>query len=280
MNRTSNAFTLITGASTGLGKEIALECARRGRSLILVALPGHDLPGLAEQLERRYGIEAVAFERDLTIPDAARALVQEALSKHPIDALINNAGIGGTAEVLQTEVSHLDAMLMLNVRSTVLLTRLLLPELLRHSRGYILNVSSIAAFSPIAYKAAYAASKAFIINFSQALREELRGQSITINVTAPGPMVTNFSIARRIAQQGFLARASLVPVREVARLAVDGMLKGKPLVVPGFFNKLYYALMKMLPAPWRMRLISRVTRRELRAEMPQTLAVNLRTAKA
>jgi short-subunit dehydrogenase len=272
MNGKSNAFTLITGASTGLGKEIALECARRGRSVILVALPGRDLPGLAEQLERRYGIEAIAVEVDLTAPGVVRGLVQEVLSRHAIDALINNAGIGGTAEVALAEVDYLDAMIMLNVRSTVMLTRLLLPELLRHPQAFILNVSSAAAFRPMAYKAVYAASKSFIKNFSQALREELRGGPVSVSVISPGPMITNFSVARRIAKQGLIVKLSLMSAKDVAHLAVEGMLAKKALMVPGWLNKLYYTLMKIIPYNWGIRLIAKGTRRELR-EAPQRHAV-------
>ncbi len=257
-------FTLITGASRGLGRQIALECAGRGHNLILVSLPGCGLSLLALEIEARYGVEVAAIETDLTESGTVNALVQEVLSKYAVNCLINNAGIGGTAPIAQADVGHLDSMLLLNIRSMVLLTRLLLPELLRHERAYILNVSSAAAFSPMAYKAVYAASKAFVNNFSQALREELRGGGVSVSVVSPGPMVTNFSVARRIVQQGFLSKLALVAVREVAYLAVKGMLANKPLIIPGLTNKTYYFLMKILPSYLRLRLISKGTRRELR----------------
>jgi uncharacterized protein len=267
-------FTLITGASRGLGRQIALECAHRGHNLILVALPGLELSRQAQEIEARYGVEAIAIETDLTESGAVNALVQQVLSKYAVSCLVNNAGIGGTAPIAQAEVEHLDSMLLLNIRSMVLLTRLLLPELLRHERAYILNVSSAAAFSPMAYKAVYAASKAFVNNFSQALREELRGGAVSVSVVSPGPMVTNFSVARRIVQQGFLSKLALVAVREVAYLAVKGMLANKPLIIPGLTNKIYYFLMKILPPYMRLRLISRGTRRELRhQEKPRVVAV-------
>ncbi|MCB0661546.1 MAG: SDR family NAD(P)-dependent oxidoreductase [Saprospiraceae bacterium] len=259
-------YALITGASAGLGKELALELARRGANLILVALPGRNLDQLARQARRQFGVEIAVFEMDLTAPGAIEKLVRELRGRYPVNWLVNNAGMGGTAEMKAVSPLYIDRLLQLNVRATVLLTRLMLPELMRHRHSYILNVSSMAAFSPIAYKTVYPASKAFVYAFSRALREELRHTPVSVSVVHPGPILTNFSSSRRIIEQGALASLSLLPAREIATAAIAGTLAGKAAIIPGWGNKLNWLLMKALPTSWSIRLVSRAIRRELHAD--------------
>ena len=263
-------FTLITGASAGLGKELAIACAKRGMDLILVALPGGNLPRLAAQLRKIYEVQIIPFETDLTREGAVKELVDCVIDRFAVNCLINNAGIGGTSGFLQTPAEAIDRILQLNIRSTVLLTRLLLPELMRHDRSYILSVSSLAAFSPMAYKTVYPASKTFIYHFSRALREELRHTPVSVSVLNPGPILTNFNASRRIMKQGALAKLCLLSTPQIAQAALNGMLRRQAVIIPGWANHLNTLLMQLFPEGIRIHLVSRIVRRELAPRLHTT----------
>lgn len=265
MQHYPDVYTMITGASAGLGKEIALECARRGMNLILVALPGRNLQRLAHQLEMEFGIAVVVYETDLTQPGAVEALAAEVSACYPVNWLVNNAGMGGTAAFLQTTPTFIDQVIQLNVRATALLTRLMLPELLRHPHSYILNVSSVAAFSPMAYKTVYPATKAFVYAFSRGLREELKNTAVSVSIVHPGPILTNFNTSRRIMAQGAFAKIGLLPASEIARIAIKETLNGREMIIPGIGNYVQAALMRMIPETLRIRLLSNVFKREMTA---------------
>jgi uncharacterized protein len=153
--------------------------------------------------------------------------------------------------------------MQLNVVATALLTQLLLPNLRRQERAWLLNVSSIAAFSPIGFKTVYPASKAFIRHFSLGLREELRGTGVSVSVVYPGPMKTNLDVTQRIENQGFKGKLGLCSPEEVAFIAVRQMLAGRANIVPGFANKLNRWLMALLPEGLVVWLVSRAVSKEL-----------------
>ncbi|WP_198315230.1 SDR family oxidoreductase [Chitinophaga sp. MD30] len=148
-------YTLITGASSGLGKEFAIQCARKGMNIILIALPGGNTSSLAYHLMLEYQVDVQVFEFDLTDVSLLKCKLEEIMRRYAIDFLINNAGVGGTAAITGAPVDKIDQIILVNVRSTALVTRLLLPHLLQHERSYIMNISSMAAFTPIAYKTVY-----------------------------------------------------------------------------------------------------------------------------
>ena len=261
--KTTGAYTLITGASMGLGKEMAIECARRGRNLILVALPGRNLEQLCQELRYTFGIHAVAIECDMTDEQALYGMVRDILSKYPVDRLINNAGIGGAGRFDETTPEYLDRIIHLNIRATTILTRLMLPELKLHEKACILNVSSVAAFGPLPYKSVYPASKAFIYSFSRSLSRELRGTGVRVTVVAPGPMVTNPEVAMRLISQGAIGRIGLLTPGEISRLALDGAEKGNEVIVPGLVSKLNRFLIWLFPTSWNLSLMDRILRKEL-----------------
>ncbi len=266
--RTPQPYTLITGASSGLGKEFAIECARRGRNLILVALPGRNLPLLCNVLERQFGVSAVCFETDLTDRNAIISMAGHLTRYYRIDFLINNAGTGGTLPFDTSTPEYLERIIHLNISAVALLTRLLIPELKRHRRSCILNVASMAAFSPIPFKTIYPASKAFIYNFSRSLNAELRGTGVSVAVVHPGPILTNPDVAIRIVRQGFAGRIGLLPASAIARAGLDGIAGGKVVIVPGFMNKFNRLLMKMVPSSVRLQTLARVIYREIEQERP------------
>lgn len=256
-------YALITGASSGLGKEFAIQCARRGMNIILVALPGGFTRSLAEELELAYGIAAPVYEFDLTDTRQLISNTQEITEKYRVRLLINNAGIGGTSSILETSLERIDHIIQLNVRSTSLITRLLIPHLLREGNSYIMNISSMAAFSPIAYKTVYPASKAFISSFSLSLREELNGTGISVSVVYPGPIMTNCYTAHRIIGQGLKGKIGLLPSSRIAAIALDKTLQRHPTIVPGLMNRINHFLMGLIPESIRLKIISREVKKEI-----------------
>lgn len=259
----SGKYTLITGASSGLGKEFAVQCARMGRNIILIALPGGCTTSLAENLVQTYGVDVHVFEFDLTNTEELKTQIGYILEHFEIDFLINNAGVGGTSLITETSLEKIDQIIQLNVRSTVLITHMLIPHLLQQERSYIMNISSMAAFSPIAYKTVYPASKAFISSFSLGLREELSGTSVSVSVVYPGPIMTNSNTAQRIISQGLKGKMGLLSTAEIASIAIIGTITKYATIIPGFMNKLNHFLMSILPMELKLKMISRAVKKEL-----------------
>ena len=231
-------YCLITGAGRGLGLALAEECAGLGMNLILVDLPNTGLPDVTAHLARSYGVAAVCSETDLTDPDSPETL-HRWIKEQRIDLfmLINNAGIGAHGPFTESAAERNRAMINLNITALVHLTQLFLPELARQQNAYILNVASLAAFYPMPCKPVYAPTKAFVLNFSLALRTEMTGTSIKVSALCPGGIITNEECRRLIAAQGFIGRISCHHPEEVARYAVDRLLRGRALIIPGFLNK-------------------------------------------
>lgn len=256
-------YTLITGASSGLGKEFAVQCARCGRNILLIALPGGNMSSLADNLQLEYGIDARVFEFDMTDSHELKKQLAVITDQFNIDFLINNAGIGGTSAINETPIDNIDSIILLNVRSTVLLTRMLIPHLLKNKCSYIMNISSMAAFTPIAYKTVYPASKAFISSFSLGLKEELAGTGISVSVVYPGPIMTNSHTTRRIIGQGLKGKMGLLATNRLAGIALRSTLAKEPVIIPGWMNKLNYILMSVLPQAIKLKLVSREVKKEM-----------------
>lgn len=260
---TDKPYTLITGASSGLGKEFAIQCARMGMNILLIALPGGNLRSIAASLELEYGVTVKVFEFDLSDSDLLKSRLQCITAQYDINFLINNAGVGGTSSITSTSLERIDDIIMLNVRSTVLLTHLLIPHLLRHQRGYIMNIASMAAFTPIAYKTVYPASKAFISSFFLGLKEELAATGLLVSVVYPGPIMTNSHTSRRIISQGLKGKMGLLSTPDIARIALKGTLAGYPVIIPGLMNRINRTLLQLLPLSFKMRLVSKEVRKEI-----------------
>lgn len=256
-------YTLITGASTGLGKELAEECARLGKNLILTALPGEDINPLGEYFAEKYNVKVRAFETDLTKLGAVEYLVDK-IHEIEIEILINNAGVGGTRSFLEATLEYIDRIVMLNMRALVLLTRLLLPVLKRQGKAYILNIASMASFGPMPFKTVYPASKAFVYSFSRGLSAELKGTGITVSVAHPGGMRTNPEVIRRIESHNRLIRSTTLSTSKVAQICIRQLLKGDELIIPGFMNKLSWLVLKIIPVWMRLKIMRASLQNEIK----------------
>ncbi len=245
MNRN---FALVTGASSGIGKAIALELARRQVNLILIALPQTGLPDITFQIGKEYPIEVKYCELDLTSEGAIHYLYNWCRKQNiRINTLINNAGIGTLATFERTDISDLESMLKLNNQAVVMLSYYFLPELRRNGPANILNVGSLASFMSIPGKAVYSASKSFIYSFSLSLRMELRPYKINVSCLCPGGTITSNRVIENISQIRLTTKMMLQMPDEVAKEAVRKMYQGKKLIIPGWQNKFLYKLWAFLP---------------------------------
>ena len=256
-------YTLITGASTGLGKELALECARMSKNLILTALPGEQIIRFGLKLSVQFDIQVKTFETDLTKFGAVENLVQN-IGDFEIEILINNAGTGGTKSFLEAKTEYIDQIVLLNMRALVLLTHLLLPVLRKQQKAYILNIASMASFGPMPFKTVYPASKAFVYSFSRGLSAELKGTGVIVSVAHPGGMRTNAEVTRRIESHNRLIRSTTLPTSRVAKICVRQLLKGDELIIPGFMNKLSWLVFKIVPVWMRLRIMRSSLQREIK----------------
>jgi short-subunit dehydrogenase len=257
---TTNRYALITGASKGLGRCFALELAKKGYNTILVSLPSSELHQLNEEIKQTYAVDSVCFEFDLTNESELLHLTREINRLYPLSVLINNAGIGGTAHFSSVTPGYLTSLIHINVVAPTLLTHQLLPNLIEHGPSYILNVSSLAAFSHVGYKTVYPASKSFVHAFSRGLNEELKGKNVTVSVVNPGAMATNPDVTARIAKQGLLAKIILLDPHQVAQRCVNQMLKNKSVIR---VNPISSAFLRLLPSIIKIKLGTRAIRREI-----------------
>lgn len=241
-------FTVVTGASSGIGKALAIELASRKTNLVLVALPQTGLAETAQQISKTYQVDVHCYEVDLTEDEAPRKFYHWCrIQNLKINALINNAGIGTQAAFEQTSESELETMLKLNNQALVMLVYYFLPDLKRSSPAHILNVGSLASFMNIPGKAVYSASKSFIYSFSHALRLELKQYKINVSCLCPGGTITSQRVLQNINQVQWAGRMMLQMPEEVAREAIAQMYRGKKLIIPGTQNKFLYKLWSVLP---------------------------------
>ncbi|HKI88101.1 MAG TPA: SDR family NAD(P)-dependent oxidoreductase [Draconibacterium sp.] len=259
----TNSYTLITGASTGLGKELAFECANFGMNLILTALPGEGIKKIGNELSDRFQISVKTFELDFTKSGAVEQMVKSVNQNFKVNMLINNAGIGGTKSFLEASAKYIDQIILLNMRALVLLTRLLLPNLKRQNRAYILNIASMASFGPMPFKTVYPASKAFVYSFSRGLSSELKGTGITVCVAHPGAMKTNAEVTRRINNHGPVIQVTTLSAARVAKICICQLLRDNELIIPGFMNKISWILLKVVPVSLRLKLMKCSLKKEL-----------------
>jgi short-subunit dehydrogenase len=244
---------LITGASAGIGREFARQLAGRARSMILIARREEQLLELNHELQQEHENLRVHIRKaDLSnlaqLKDLMESLDREQIE---IDLLVNNAGLGDAGLFATSDPTRNEQMLLVNVVALTSLTRHLLPHMIAKRHGGILNVSSSAGFLPIPGDGVYAATKAYVTSFSEALRAELRGTGVSVCALCPGPVQTEFQeVARRQGVQPRLGpKFVVVPVEQVVRDALAALESDRPLVIPGFAMKFVMFLSRLMPMP-------------------------------
>ncbi len=255
---------LITGASAGIGREFARQLASRAKSLILIARREQRLNELRDELNNQYPNVAI-FVRDTDLSDLAHLNGLMTWLDHEridIDVLINNAGLGDSGAFATSNPIRNEQMTFVNVVALTTLTRHLLPKMIASGYGGILNVSSSAGFLPIPNFAVYAATKAYVNSFSEALRAELAGTGVSVCSLCPGPVHTEFQeVAKRLGSQPDSGPEFVhVSAQQVVHDALAALEANKPLIIPGFPMKLGMFLVRITPMPL-LRFLSRVSRR-------------------
>ena len=258
MNDHQMPYALITGASVGIGRALAIECARRNMNLALIDLPDSCLEVTIAHLRKNYSVNIRSLEVDLTTPNSAQKIYHWTNEeKITVGMLINNAGKGHLGSFTHYEHTFYEKMVRLNIESVVLLTRLFLPEMLKLERAYIMNLGSIASFYPIPYKIVYAGSKSFIFSFSRALKEELRHTGVRVSVLCPGPIITNQEVIQRIRRGGFWAKLSAMQPSKMAQIAIDQMMKGNTVIIPGRVNRFFKRASSVVPTFIKQKILVR-----------------------
>ncbi|MEC3908120.1 SDR family NAD(P)-dependent oxidoreductase [Tamlana sp. 2201CG12-4] len=252
-------YTVVTGASQGLGKAFALSLAKRQHNLILISLPNQNLKELAQHITTQYNVNVACFETDFSSDENIIALTTHLNTNYTIDILINNAGTGGTKKLEDASLNYLNTIIQVNVKATTVFTHQLLPNLKQQPRSYILNVSSIAAFSPVGYKTVYPASKAFVHSFSLGLSEELKQSNVSVSVINPGAMKTNPEITARIEKQGFIGKLTLLEPQKVAEYSIKKMFRGTTFIL---INPMSWMLSSLLPNWIKVPMMTKIVKRE------------------
>jgi short-subunit dehydrogenase len=251
---------LITGASSGIGLELAHLFAIDGYRLVLVARNRAALRELGDTLQSQYSVEVRVSPKDLAHPAAPGELYQELREAGVVlDVLVNNAGFGGCGPFLDTDWNNEAEMIQVNVVALTRLSKLFLPQI-RAREGKVLNVASAAAFLPGPYMAIYYASKAFVLHFSEALAEELAGTGATVTCLCTGPVKTNFQDRARLGDTSLAQGPLLVDVREVALAGYQGMKQGRRVVIPGWKNRIVVELLRASPRSMMAKVVSKVHR--------------------
>lgn len=261
--------TLITGASGGLGELFARLAAAEGNDLVLVARSVEKMEALGRELGAKYGITTHVIGQDLTAPDAVSRIIAAVQQKNlTITQLINNAGFGAFGLFHTTDYVQERDLLQVNVDVLTELTKALLPGMVQRKFGRILNVASTAAFQPGPLMAVYYASKAYVLSFSIALQEEVRGTGVTVSCLCPGPTRTHFQATANMQKSPLFARA-MDPL-PVAQAGYRGMQLGTTVIVPGTFNRIGTWLAKFAPRSWAARIARFAqTPRSAPATLPQ-----------
>lgn len=256
----TGATALVTGASSGIGAAIARELASRGHAVTLVARRKERLDSLATELTAEHGVTATALACDLADPADRDRLADELRERgRAVEVLVNNAGFGSHAPFASSDRSRTTGMVRVNVEAVVDLTGRYLPGMSERGRGAIINIASVGAFQPLPGSATYAATKAFVLSFSEAIHTEQRGSGVTVTAVCPGPVKTEFTDVSGISGvEDETPDLIWMTAEEVARHAVEGAEHGKRVVVPGALNRAQSLVGQHTPRALALPLIERV----------------------
>ena len=252
------AAAVITGASTGIGREFARLCAADGYDLILTARSESQLQALAAEIRQATNRTVLIVRKDLSAPAAPRELFEEiSRSGMPVDLLINNAGFGLLGLFWELDDRQQIDMIQLNISALTELSRLFLPGFVAQRRGRILNVASTAAFQPGPLMSVYYASKSYVVSFSEAIHNEARDFGVTVTCLCPGPTITEFQKRAAMGESKLFSSSHVMDAATVARIGLDASKHGKSLVIAGRMNTLMAFMTRFGPR----QLMASVARR-------------------
>lgn len=252
-------FTLITGASKGIGRALAREFASCGCNLLLIARSGNELEALAKELRQDYKVVVKAIVMDLSRKNASTDLFQYCLDNSlQIQVLVNNAGHAIWKPFEESTIEEQLSMIQLNQQVMLELCHLFIPMLRNSPDAHILNVASTAAFQPLPNFSTYAASKAFVYSFTRSLRYELKNAEINVSCLCPGPTDTEFFSSANFKHKVIDTDGIKMPVEEVARKTVADLLAKKAVIIPGFSNKLGVLISRYLPVRFTSSLLGKL----------------------
>jgi uncharacterized protein len=253
-------LALVTGASSGIGLELARVFAREGHDLVLVARRELELAALAEELKSRYGAEATVVPADLAVPTGPQRVFEAvAAAGLEVDVLVNNAGLGGHGRFWETDAAVEQRALAVNIVALHTLTKLFLPAMVERGHGRVLNVASTAGFQPGPFMAVYYATKAYVLSFSEALAEELVGTGVSATALCPGVVPTGFQATAEISDDMPLLKSPGAKSAEyVAAAAYKGMMRGRRIVIPGVLNKLGMQAGRLSPRTAMVKVTKRL----------------------
>jgi short-subunit dehydrogenase len=250
---------LITGASRGIGRELADLAARDGYDVILVARSGSILDRVAADLRQKWNCTVFVIAKDLTRTESAAELF-EAVQQQPVEleVLVNNAGFGLLGKFWELDLNEQLGMVQLNVAALTALTRLFLPKLIERRRGMIMNIASTAAFQPGPLMSVYYATKSYVLSLSEAIHNEAKNFGVTVTCICPGPTSTDFDARAGMASSKLFKKGNVMSARTVAEIGWNGMKKGKPLVITGRLNALMAFLTRFAPIQFTAKMARRM----------------------
>jgi len=240
-------WALITGASRGIGSELAKSLARRGYHLLLAGRDEAALAQVAAEIQKSFGVSTLTFSADLSVDSELQRLKSFLDSlPHSFEVLVNNAGFGFLGEFLQQDKNSISQMMNLNMRAVTELSQYFFNHFSQSKRGFILNVASTAAFQPVPFFSLYAATKAFVLSLSESLHVEGKKRGITVTVLCPGPVKTDFHQRAGTDKSKFIARF-MQSASEVSEAGISGLFSGVPIVIPGLMNKVLVFSLRFVP---------------------------------
>jgi len=247
-------YILITGASSGIGYEMAQQFAALKYNLIITARSESKLKDIKQELSSRYGIVVEYIVKDLGKPEQAVELFNEIKSaKHQVSHLVNNAGFGNYGSFVETPLEEELNMIDLNISSLVVLTKLFAKDMVARKSGRIMNVSSLLAFLPFPFYSVYSATKSFVLAFSETLAAELEGSGVVVTTLAPGTTETAF-VSSEMRETNMLRSNKPTPVTTVAAAGVELLLHGKGKKIVGFQNRFNSILARIVPSAAMMKI--------------------------
>ena len=248
MSTATRETVLITGASSGIGLELAKCFAGDGCRLVLVARNATALQSLARELQQTHKIETRVLTADLSLPETPKRIFNELReSGVTVDVLVNNAGFGALGAFAELPLQRQLEMLRVNISALTELTGLFLPGMIQRQRGGILNVGSVAGFEPGPGMAIYHATKAYVLSFTEALAEELIDTNLTVTALCPGPTTTNFGKVANFLKERQLKKIPKMSAEKVAQYGHDAYRKGRVLAIPGLSNHFLVFLVRIMP---------------------------------